>query len=141
MGSEESPIYTAQVEPSGRAQFWRFVRTVVVMLIVLSALNQYMDERGGLGGGGKVRERASEGSERGMVEAPAWPFSMLAILSASDLLPSHIITLEVPATLLGSASIVRSPVWCVLCDRINVPPAGRAPGGQARDHDAAGHVR
>jgi ATP-dependent metalloprotease len=42
-------LIVAIQQPSAKAQFWKLVRTVLVLLIVLSAVNQIMDDRG-LGG-------------------------------------------------------------------------------------------
>eukprot|EP00045_Choanoeca_perplexa_P011991 m.129059 g.129059 ORF g.129059 m.129059 type:complete len:303 (+) comp15841_c0_seq7:70-978(+) len=52
-GTEETPFVVAMMEPSMKTQFWRLLRTVVFLLILLSAMNQTMDERG-LGGKGKL---------------------------------------------------------------------------------------
>eukprot|EP00041_Stephanoeca_diplocostata_P007113 m.98077 g.98077 ORF g.98077 m.98077 type:complete len:710 (+) comp16738_c0_seq2:201-2330(+) len=48
-----APLYVAIQEPSARAQFWKFIRSIITLLIVLAAVNQIMDERG-LGGKGPM---------------------------------------------------------------------------------------
>eukprot|EP00056_Hartaetosiga_gracilis_P006051 m.92560 g.92560 ORF g.92560 m.92560 type:complete len:711 (-) comp12361_c0_seq1:245-2377(-) len=50
-GDEDNPLTVEIKEPSFRQQFWRLLRTVVVLLLFLSAASQIMEERslGGLG--------------------------------------------------------------------------------------------
>ena len=78
LGSEESPIYVTMQEPSARTQMWRIIRTMLILLLVFSAMNQLMDDRGlgpkgqqahqvfffflmmGEGGGGGGGERKKE---------------------------------------------------------------------------------
>eukprot|EP00730_Choanoeca_flexa_P012667 TRINITY_DN4503_c0_g1_i2.p1 TRINITY_DN4503_c0_g1~~TRINITY_DN4503_c0_g1_i2.p1 ORF type:complete len:724 (+),score=203.51 TRINITY_DN4503_c0_g1_i2:112-2283(+) len=48
-GTAEEPFVVAMTEPSMKTQFWRLLRTVLFLLILLSAMNQAVDERG-LGG-------------------------------------------------------------------------------------------
>jgi len=50
-GSEGSPIFVTMQEPSFKASFWKLVRSFLVILLVLSAVNQILEEKG-LGGKG-----------------------------------------------------------------------------------------
>eukprot|EP00045_Choanoeca_perplexa_P011989 m.129043 g.129043 ORF g.129043 m.129043 type:complete len:766 (+) comp15841_c0_seq4:70-2367(+) len=63
-GTEETPFVVAMMEPSMKTQFWRLLRTVVFLLILLSAMNQTMDERGlggkGMGADNEVRPEDQE---------------------------------------------------------------------------------
>lgn len=52
-GEAAEPLYVAIQEPSARTQFWKFIRSILTLLIVLAAVNQIMDERG-LGGKGPM---------------------------------------------------------------------------------------
>eukprot|EP00040_Diaphanoeca_grandis_P005499 m.33093 g.33093 ORF g.33093 m.33093 type:complete len:706 (-) comp16755_c0_seq1:122-2239(-) len=52
-GADGEPFYVAIQEPSLKQSFWKLIRSIVIILLVLSAVNQIMDERG-LGGKGPM---------------------------------------------------------------------------------------
>ena len=59
LGTAQSPVYTQQLEPTFKAQFWRTLRTLGTAFIVLSGIGALADERGGISqiGRASCRER------------------------------------------------------------------------------------
>ena len=51
LGTAQSPVYTQQLEPTFKAQFWRTLRTLGTAFIVLSGIGALADERGGISRG------------------------------------------------------------------------------------------
>lgn len=44
-GSYESPVFVQMAEPSFMSQVWRFIRTVVIILLIVSATSQILEDR------------------------------------------------------------------------------------------------
>lgn len=55
-GTDEEPMVVQIQQPSTKAQFWKMLRSLIIILVVLSAVNQLMDGRGLGGGGAKSSE-------------------------------------------------------------------------------------
>lgn len=55
LGTESAPLVIEMAEPSTKSQVWRFIRTVIIWLIILSMVTQFMDR--GLGGKGAMNNQ------------------------------------------------------------------------------------
>jgi hypothetical protein len=52
-GTEDSPLVVTMLEPNMKSQFWKLVRSIIILLIVISAFSGIMEEKGLGGMGGK----------------------------------------------------------------------------------------